>query len=257
MNPIAAPSEGCDEAGARISRAPAKALYSRGMSVFILIAGYLAASLVFREPGLYAPVSGVIPLVWWTAVFGKLCVAAVMTALIGYRLKRLSLDWRAAGWGKAEPLRELGWAGLCAAVVWIISFFLLRADSNQGAVLKWSGLVDGGSSGKLLFFLSACLLGGTLEELVYRGGLRAFLCRGEDSAGANVTFIAASALVFAAFHWVAGPADFLVYAAMGGVFAATLVRSGSLRSVMLAHILVNTAHLFGLGHYVRYLFGAH
>lgn len=228
---------------------------SRVMSVFLLIAGYIAASVIFREPRLYAPISGVIPLVWWTEVFGKLCVLAAMTALIGYRLKRLSLDWRAAGWGKAEPLRELGWAGLCAAIVWLISFFLLRADSNQGGVLRWAGLVDGASSGRPLFFLSACLLGGTLEELVYRGGLRALLCRGEDSARANVRFIVASALVFAAFHWVAGPADFFIYAAMGGVFAATLVRSGSLRAAMLAHILVNTAHLFGLGHHVRYLSG--
>lgn len=64
-----------------------------------------------------------------------------------------------------------------------------------------------------------------------------------------------SGVVFSAGHWLADPVAYVVYALMGAVFAGTLVRSGSLRAVMLAHILVNTAHLYGLGNYVRYLFG--
>lgn len=225
------------------------------MSFFILIVGCVTASMLFREPNLYAPVTGLIPEIWWTAVFGKLLTLAAMVGLIGYRLKSLSLSWTAAGWGKVEPLRETGWAVACAAAVWIPSFFFLRSDSNQASLDKWTMIVERNPSGKLLFFLSACLLTGILEELVYRGGLRAFLCRGEESVRANVKFIVASAAMIAAFHWVARPVDVIVYSAMGAVFASTLVRSGSLRAVMLAHILVNTAHLYGLGNYVRYLFG--
>lgn len=225
------------------------------MSVFLLIAGYITARLLFSEPSLYAPVSGLIPTIWGTSVFGKLCSLAAMTALIGYLLKTRSLGWKAAGWGKAEPLREICWAAICAVVVWGGSF-LLPSDANHSALFKWTPVIEQGASGKLLFFLSACLLTGILEELVYRGGLRAFICRGiEDNGRPNAVFIVVSATLFAAFHWVSTPIAFAVYAAMGMVFAATLVRSGSLRAVMLAHILVNTAHLFGLGNYVRYLFG--
>lgn len=226
------------------------------MSLFILIAGYITVSMFFAEPKLYASVAGFIPTIWWTSVIGKLCTLMAMAALIGFRLKSQSLDWKAAGWGKLEPLRELGWAAVCALGVWGLSFFFLSSDANKSAALKWTGVIEGGAPGKILFFLSACLLTGTLEELVYRGGLRAFICRGnEDSGRANGIFILSSALLFATFHWLSNPLAYIAYAGIGAVFAATLVRSGSLRAVMLAHILVNTAHLFGLGNYVRYLFG--
>lgn len=226
------------------------------MSFFILIVGYITISMLFAEPKLYVSFAGVMPMIWWTSVVGKLFSLTVMAALIGYRLNTLSLGWKAAGWGKMEPLRELRWAAACALGVWGLSFFFLPSDSNQVAILKWTGVIEGSASGKLLFFLSGCLLTGMLEELVYRGGLRAFICRGvEDSRRANGIFIAVSAALFAAFHWVSRPIAYVAYAGMGAVFAATLVRSGSLRAVMLAHILVNTAHLFGLGNYVRYLFG--
>lgn len=203
------------------------------MSLFILIAGYLAAGIIFEGAGL---------------ILSKACVLASMIALIGYRLKTTGLGWKAAGWGPIDPLREFSWAGVCALAVWTLAFFFLRADSNHAAVSKWSAVLDQ-PNGKLVFFVSCCLITGVLEELVYRGALRAFIRR--DSA-----FVAASALLFAAFHGLSTPWDFVVYAAMGAVFAGTLIASRSLRAVMLAHILVNTAHLFGLGSRVRHLFGS-
>lgn len=253
MNPLAMSSEGCDKAGARAARAPAEALYSWDMSLFFLIAGYVAASMMFNEPRLYSSVSGLIPTIWWTAVFGKLCTLAVMAALIGYRLKSLSLGWKPAGWGRLEPARELRWAAACALVVWVVAELFLRDDSNRAGAAAAASVAS--SSGKLIFFLSSCLLTGMLEELVYRGGLRAFLSRGDESRKANAVFVCVSAAMFSAFHWLSSPADYVVYAVMGAVFAGTLVRSGSLRAVMLAHVLVNTAHLYGLGNYVRYLLG--
>lgn len=225
------------------------------MSVFLLIAGYLTTSMLFAEPKLYAPVSGLLPLAWWTNVIGKACGIAVMTALIGHRLKTLGRDWKSAGWGKAEPLKELAYAVGCAAVVWGIAFFLLAENANQGGIANHAHDDLRSSSGWWLVFLSSCLLTGIREELVYRGGLRAFMSGSAlGSAKEELRFVLVSGVVFAAGHWLSSPSAYVVYALMGAVFAATLVRSGSLRAVMLAHILVNTAHLFGLGNYVRYLF---
>jgi len=199
------------------------------VSLFIVIAGYLAAGIIFEGSGL---------------VLSKACVLASMIALIGYRLKSTGLGWKAAGWGPADPLRELAWAGGCALAVWALAFFFLHADSNQAGVSRWSAVLDR-PDGKLVFFVSGCLITGVLEELVYRGALRAYIRR-------DAAFVAASALLFSAFHFLSTPWDYVVYAAIGAVFAGTLVASRSLRAVMLAHVLVNTAHLFGLGNWVRY-----
>lgn len=226
------------------------------MSLFILLLGYVAAGTVFNEPRLYAPVSGLLPLAWWTGVVGKACVVAVMAALIGYRLKALGRDWRSAGWGKVMPLEELLFAFGCASVIWAISFFFLSVHANQGAIATHAHEDLKSSSGWWLAFLSSCVLTGIREELVYRGGLRAFMAGGAGgSSKYDLRFVLVSGVAFAAGHWLASPGAYVVYALMGAVFAGTLVRSGSLRAVMLAHILVNTAHLYGLGNHVRYLFG--
>lgn len=225
------------------------------MSYFLLFAGYLTASVLFQFPELYAPVAGAISLMWWTSVFGKAAVLGTMITLIGSRLKTLSLSWKEAGWGKVEPLRELAWAGVCALIVWGISFFLLPDDANRGAVEK-AEILKANASGKFMLFLSSCLLTGMLEELIYRGALRAFICgRRENDRRADAIFVAVSAIVFASFHWLSSPIFYVVYAGMGAVLATVLVASGSLRAVMLAHILVNTAHLLGLGNYIRWRLG--
>lgn len=226
------------------------------MSLFILLMGYVAAGAVFNEPRLYSPVAGLLPLAWWTGVVGKTCGIAMMTALIGYRLKSSGRGWKSAGWGRAEPLKELGYAAACAGVVWVIAFFLLADDANQGGLANHAQDDLRSSSGWWLVFLSSCLLTGVKEELVYRGGLRAFLSGGASgSIRDDVKFVLVSGVVFAAGHWLSSPGAYAVYALIGGVFAVTLARSGSLRAVMIAHILVNTAHLYGLGHYVRWRFG--
>lgn len=253
MNLTATSSEGYDKAGARISRAPVKPDF---LSFFILIVGYVAVSMLFSEARLYAPVAGGVPAIWWTGVIGKACGIAVMAALIGYRLKALGRDWRSAGWGKAEPLAELLFAFGCASVVWAISFFFLSGHANQGALATHAHEDLKTSSGWWLAFLSSCVLTGIREELVYRGGLRAFMAGGIGGSSTNdLRFVLVSGVVFAAGHWLASPSAYVVYALMGAVFAGTLVGSGSLRAVMLAHILVNTAHLSGLGNYVRHLLG--
>lgn len=226
------------------------------MSYFVLIAGYLAVSMLFGEPKLYTPVSGVIPTIWWTDVIGKAVGIAVLAALIGYRLKSLGRDWRSAGWGEAKPLKELLYALGCAAAVWAIAFFFLAEHANQGAVTSHAHDDLRSSSGWWLAFLSTCVLTGIREELVYRGGLRAFMTGGSGgSSKDDLRFVLVSGVVFAAGHWLSSPGAYVVYALMGAVFAGTMVRSGSLRAVMLAHVLVNTAHLYGLGNYVRYLLG--
>lgn len=201
------------------------------MWLFILLLGYVAASALF------------------TGIVGKACVIATMAALIGYRLKSTSRSWEAAGWGRVEPLREFGYSAACAVAVWTIAFFLLPGDANQGSLSSHARDDVKFTSGWWLAFLSTCLLTGVKEELVYRGGLRAFL------PGGDVKFVLVSAVVFAAGHWLSGPAAYAGYAMVGAVFAVTLVRSGSLRAVMLAHVLVNTAHLFGLGNWVRWKLG--
>mgnify|MGYP001575867167 FL=1 len=248
-----APSEGYDKAGARISRAPVK---SNFLSFFILIAGYITVSMFFSEAKLYAPLVGGIPVMWWTGVIGKSLGVAVMAALIGYRLKVLGRDWRSAGWGEVQPLKELLFALGCAAGVWAISFLFLSEHANQGAIASHAHEDLKSASGWWLAFLSSCVLTGIREDLVYRGGLRAFMAVGTGgSPKDDLRFALVSGVVFAAGHWLASPGAYVVYVLMGAVFAATLVRSGSLRAVMLAHILVNTAHLYGLGNYVRYVFG--
>lgn len=122
--------------------------------------------------------AGILPLAWWTGVIGKSFGIAVMTALIGYRLRVLGRDWRSAGWGEVEPLKELLFALGCAAVVWTISFFFLSEHANQGAIVSRAHEDLKSSSGWWLAFLSSCALTGIREELVYRGGLRAFMAGG-------------------------------------------------------------------------------
>lgn len=183
------------------------------MSLFILLLGYVAAASLF------------------TGVAGKACVIATMAALIGYRLKVSGRSWEAAGWGKVEPPKEIAYAAACAGAVWAVSFLLLPADANQGSLASHVQDDLKTSSGWRLTFLSMCVLTGIKEELVYRGGLRAFLPDGD------VKFVLISSAVFAAGHWLSGPAAYAVYALTGAVFAWTLVLSGSLRAVMLAHVL--------------------
>lgn len=224
--------------------------------MILLLLAYLAAAVVFTEPRLYALLTGLLPLAWWTGVVGKALVIATMVVVIGHRLKATDRDWRFAGWGKWEPLRELGFAAGCAGAVWLISFFLLADNANLGGISNHAQDELKSSSGWWLAFFSSCVLTGIREELVYRGGVRAYLSVGTaGSARSDLRFVLVSGVIFAAMHWLSSASAYVVYALIGAVFAVTFVRSGSLRAVMLAHILVNTAHLYGLGNYVRYLFG--
>lgn len=224
--------------------------------MIILILAYLAAAVVFTEPRLYVPLTGLLPMAWWTGVVGKGLVIAAMVVVIGRRLKATDRDWRFAGWGKWEPLRELGFAAGCAGAVWFISFFLLADNANLGGISNHAQDDLKSSSGWWLAFISSCVLTGIREELVYRGGVRAYLSvEGAGSAKTEFRFVLVSGVLFAAMHWLSSASAYLVYALIGAVFAATFLRSGSLRAVMLAHILVNTAHLCGLGNFVRYKLG--
>ncbi|MDD5628450.1 MAG: CPBP family intramembrane metalloprotease [Elusimicrobia bacterium] len=216
------------------------------LSLFLVTGVYFAASTLLREPDAYRRLAFLLPPDWWGEVAGKGGVLVLLWLVISWRLRCESRGWDAAGWnafsGKNAG-RELAWALGCAALVIVAGeSFLNRGPgpSNWAAAEKWDRNMASAGAGKYVVFVLGTILTGINEELFYRGGFFAFL-RGRGCRGLAV-FLAASSVVFATFHGLSSAADYAIYAAMGAVFAVTLAVSGSLRSVILAHILVNGFH---------------
>lgn len=221
-------------------------------SMLLVFGAYVAAKSLFVGAPLYDRLAWIMPVEWWANAVGMVLTLGVLWAIVAYRLNCESLSWEDAGWSAPALPRELAWGGACAAAVLAVGELLLTSTSNSASVERWRAVVDSGLVGKILALISIGLLTGIMEELVYRGALFAFTRRrwGRELRG-RTAFVAASAVFFAAMHGLSGWADYLVYALIGALFAGTLAASSSLRAVMLAHVLVNSAHVVGWGRYLR------
>lgn len=216
------------------------------LSLLLTAAVYVVTPWLLMDPDICRSLAFLLPPDWWREVAGKVGILVFLWLIITWRLRCESRTWDALGWRglPVESLgRELPWALACAGLVIVLGELFLNngpVPSNQDAVERLGPIIDSPGAGKYALLALGTVLTGIKEELFYRGSFFAFL-RGEGRRGLAV-FVVMSSVVFAAFHGLSTFGDYVVYAVMGAVFAVTLAASGSLRAVMLAHILVNGFH---------------
>ena len=80
------------------------------------------------------------------------------------------------------------------------------------------------------------LIGGILEELIFRGYLHSFILRYTQR---TLIIIGVSAVAFGFIHWSGGLHKVIVTSAIGAVFMVLYLRTHSLPAIMLAHCTVN------------------
>lgn len=217
-------------------------------SIFLVFGSYVAAKSLFVGSRIYGPLSALMPEFWWQHLFGMTLVAGVVGGMIAYRLRRESLEPSAIGLGPARWAREAAWAIAVTAIVIVIDELLLTSSSNSSSVGAWSAAVESGGWGRAGSLYAVGLMTGVQEELVYRGSLFAFLGkRWGTGPRARAAFVFVSAVIFASLHGLSGAVDYAVYALLGAVLASALVLSGSLRTVMAAHVMVNCILIMGWG----------
>lgn len=220
-------------------------------SIFLVFGTYIAAKVLLVGSPIYGGLSALMPEFWWQRTVGMSGVLALLVAVVTFALRREGLTWAAAGLGPWDPRRELPWACVCAGAVLFVQETMLNPVSNDSAVQAW-GTVTQSGGGRWLALLSTGFLGGSMEEILYRGALFALLRRRWGNArGARIGFIVVSAAVFAGFHGLSSPGDYAVYSVIGAIFASVLSVSGSLRSVIFAHVAVNCVLVMGWGWYLH------
>lgn len=223
---------------------------SRMPQGLILLGCYLLIKLliVVRPPQLAALVSEA----WWRTLAARGLTMLFMAALIPILLKREGTRVEDLGYAPRWSVRALA-AGLGGgALILLVHETLLslagrwaQGIANAGAHDAYAALLCCmGPAEKFGVFYQAVVMTPLIEEVMYRGCLRAsFARRWGRGPRFEAGFVLASGLLFAALHQLSHPLYTAVYMVTGSAFALLYLRARSLNAAVLGHAVVNCYYI--------------
>ena len=211
-----------------------------GCALF-LIAAYAGLKILLSSPG-----ARILFGAWadapWMITGNSIVILAVMSGLMAVCLRLTGQTWADLGLKASLSRREAAWGAVAGLAVYgsITAFHSFEHASARQPEAALSALIFSPSRSWFHALFSISLLTGVLEELVYRGAIVGFLRRG-FGGGAVAAGLAAfvSGLVFSVMHPLTGLNAYILYAGIGAGLSLVYMHTGSLGTVILAHVLAN------------------
>jgi membrane protease YdiL (CAAX protease family) len=176
-------------------------------------------------------------------LINSLCIL-LLAWLLPIYLKRDGLSVRDLGF-EARPLKRdilqgfAAGAGIKALSFVLFSFLIRGPEVNLQMHIYSSDGIEVVS--KIIFVV---ILAPVMEELLFRAGLIVPLgaCWGRG-ARRDAVYVLISAVLFGCIHSLGDPIYYIGYILIGAAFACVYVKTASLRTVMIAHVLFNASGL--------------
>ncbi len=174
--------------------------------------------------------------------WGYLMVYIIFTALFFYVLKILSsFSFEIF---KNITIKNIAMAIACAILVYFVNYNMsltilqsMFKSSYDSLIVRFQFLMP------LPFLIYACILGPIGEELLFRG----YMLKGLQNKYGITVALLASSVIFAVFHW--NIVQILNALIMGIVFGGLYIKTGSVFSCMLAHIINNSIAMYIMNYY--------
>ncbi len=213
-----------------------------------IVTGIIAIVIValkqgIKDPNEIANLAKNLPLIAVPTIWSLVAASLITLALLGWYLSRkrrasaINLD----RWSKMGLIHTIGMSvGLVLiglAFNYLYSTYVFPDIKMQDATRKLFEAIPSTPVNMIMLFSVVAIFAPLLEELLFRGLLQTSLSHHIPSWAA----IALSAAIFAAFH--GDPYAFPALMALGAVFGFIYYKTGSLRVVILLHMINNAAAL--------------
>jgi membrane protease YdiL (CAAX protease family) len=236
---------GAAEKGASITyfvSAPSRWIPSTWMLFVWAIVLYLAVEHSVPLPAL-------VESTWSGELVRSSLVCALIAGLLPIYLKRDGLDVAALGFTRRSWRRDVVSGAVLGAALWAgncVFFYLMKKivtgspEVNVGMSLFASSPAQAGAK-----ILCIVVVGPLMEEILFRACIVVPLrARWGTGPRRDVVYALVSGIFFATAHLVGHPLYYAGYVLLGVAFARVYQRTGSLRTVFIAHGCMNALALF-------------